>query len=89
MGPLPAAALWEMLCEAFHCPPSAALQELERWPAGVLGELLEARSYRRMKELYDAADTREAQQRLPASPLMDLIRTIDFELAKDGSTRHD
>lgn len=60
-----------------------AWRELERLPAGLLEEILEARHYARAKALFDAADSAEAQRRLPDSDLMMMAKLITFEVAAE------
>jgi len=63
--------------------PSEIWQEIGRLPVGMLDEILEAKGYMHVKALVDAADTAEAKQRLPDSPLVGLVRTIEFALAHE------
>jgi hypothetical protein len=66
------------LCEEFHCLPSAAIREWRRAPLGLLETILEMRQYVTAKRIYEQA--RSAAD-LPASPLITLVRTFDFDLA--------
>jgi hypothetical protein len=63
-------------CEEFHCLPSAAYREWRQAPVGLLETILEMREYVRVKRIYDSAPSAAA---LPDSPLLDLVRTFDFE----------
>lgn len=46
--------------------------------------MLEARAYRQAKVMYDAADNEDAVKRLPKTPLMSLVRLIEFEVVQEG-----
>jgi len=61
--------------------PSEAYREWLRAPAGLLEEILEARAYDQAKAMTDAADTADARKRLPQTPLFDLVKAIEFDLA--------
>jgi len=76
------------VCEEFGCVPSVAAREVLRLPAGLLEDMIELRAYKRAKDLYDAADTAAKQQALPASPLIDLVREVDFSLADEALKRN-
>lgn len=82
------------LCEAFPGRlPSEVLAEYQRLPAGFLEEMLEAMAYRQAKTMTDAADTREARQRLPDTPIYRLVTEIELRLAQeeldDRGSAHD
>jgi hypothetical protein len=62
--------------------PTAAVEALEGTPVGWLQDVIEARHYARAKAMFDAANTTEARARLPQSALMDLVKTITFELVQ-------
>lgn len=67
------------LCEEFGCLPSQVEAELATahgWEA--IGILLD-RAYARAKALFDGA--RSADD-LPDTPIMDLVKEIDLELAR-------
>lgn len=70
------------MCEEFDALPSAIYAEQQRLPVGMLERVLEARYYALAKARSDAADTPEAKRRLPRTPLYDLVKVIEFELAK-------
>lgn len=67
------------LCEEFHCLPSEAFREWLQAPVGFLEEIIESRAYARAKDLYDHA--RSAKD-LPQSPLIDLVKEIEFALVQ-------
>ena len=76
------------LCEEFPGRlPTEMVTEWRRLPAGFLEQLLEYRHYAEAKRMLDAADTREAQERLPAHPLIELARVIEFEIAQEAMHR--
>ena len=73
------------LCEAFPGRlPSEIQAEIDQQPAGFLEEILEAKAYRKVKEMRDAADTQEARMRLPKTPLFLLASQIDMDLAAEA-----
>jgi hypothetical protein len=73
------------LCEAFPGRfPTEIWREVLRLPAGLLDEVLEAKAYREAKAMTDAAETTEARQRLPQTPLFALARTIEMALAREA-----
>jgi hypothetical protein len=71
------------VCEEFPClSPSTALREWQRLPVGLLEDVIEARTYARLKAAYDAATTPRRASALPATPLLDLVKVITFERAQ-------
>lgn len=58
------------MCEEFHIPPRAAVEELEHAPVGLIGDILELRAYARAKAVYDAT---EDERDLERSPMMDRV----------------
>ncbi len=78
-------SLWlATLSEAFPSRfPSEILAEVARLPVGLLDEMLEAKTYRQVKEMVDAADTADKRKRLPQTDLFDLVQDIELELAED------
>lgn len=61
-----------------------AWREYLEAPAGLLEEIIEARHYAICKAQFDAADTAEAQRRLPDSELMTMAKLITFEVAQEA-----
>lgn len=57
--------------------PSAAYREWRAAPAGFLEDIIEAVNYADAKDIYERA---ERKTDIPSSPLMDLVKAIDFEL---------
>jgi len=78
------------VCEEFHCLPSQAARELARTPVGFVQRILKARVFAQAKAMYDAAHEQghEAAQRLPRTPIFDLVKTIDFEIANADRDAH-
>ena len=71
------------LCEAFPGRfPSEVLDEIDRLPAGMLDEVVEARHYRRAKAMVDAATTEADRKQLPESFFVEMADLFDFEDAK-------
>ena len=70
------------MCDEFSCLPSAALREYERLPVGLIEAVIEARAYGRLKAAYDQATTPAARAARPATPLLDLVKVITFELVQ-------
>lgn len=66
-------------CEEFHCLPSAAVREWDRAPVGLLEGLLELRAYAGAYQVYTTA---QKKSDLPRSPLIDLVREIEFALMR-------
>lgn len=69
------------LCEEFHCLPSQAWREMQDVPTDALIEILEARAYAQAKGQYDAAKNK---QDVPQTPMVQLVKRIDFELATEA-----
>lgn len=69
------------LCEEFSCLPGAAYRAWLEAPVGLLEEILEARAYASAKRIYEAATNK---QEIPSSPIMDLVRTVSFDLAREA-----
>jgi hypothetical protein len=65
--------------------PTAIWAEQQQLPAGFLEEIVFFRGYANAKQAYDQACAQggDAVQRLPASRLMTLVRTVDFELVTE------
>ena len=83
-GPQPFEHFIGRLCEEFCCLPSQAYREWRRCPAGFLEQIVEFRAYARAKGRYDAASTAEAQKALFGDDLVQLVKTLDFELAQEA-----
>lgn len=69
-------------CE--HFPgrlPTEIQQEIDRLPVGFLDEVLEAKYYRQAYHMTQEADTAEAIQRLPKTPLFAMVKAITLALA--------
>lgn len=66
------------VCEAFTCTPSVALRELELLAAGAIEAILDFRSFRDAKRVYQQAKTAAD---MPDSPWIDLVRDLDFAKA--------
>jgi len=76
------------LCEAFPGRfPTEVWAEIERLPAGMLDDVLEARAYRQVKEMTDGAETQEARRRLPQTPLFARCREIEMDLAAEAMAK--
>jgi hypothetical protein len=69
-----------MICEAFTCTPLAAIQAWRECPMGLIETILEYRAYAEAKRLYETVPPSE----WPASEYLDLVRTIDLELAAEA-----
>ena len=82
-GPIPIELWLGRLCEEFHCLPSAALREWMRAPAGLLEDIIEVRTFAEAKRMYDAA---EQKRDIPQSPIFELVKIVDFELAQEART---
>ena len=65
------------VCEAFHCLPSQAREELETDPDRTALRILEMRAYAETKRQIDAAKTAEDR---PTGRLADLVAEIEVEL---------
>jgi hypothetical protein len=61
--------------------PSAAFREWLTLPAGLLEEILEARSYAHAKAQVDAKDTPRAQR--GTTPMMDQVEQIEMAIAME------
>ncbi len=68
--------------------PSEILGELRRLPAGFLEEVIEARAYRSIKSVVEAADSKEARERLPTSRLYRLVEEIETDLILEWKAKH-
>jgi hypothetical protein len=64
--------------------PTEILDEIDRLPVGMLNDVLEAKGYRQVKAMVDAADTAEARKRLPSTPLFALCQQIEMDLAQEA-----
>lgn len=56
-----------------------------QYPEGLLGHVLEAGAYRQQKQMYDAADTPEAQERLPEG-VADLVHEMYEATVEEDSS---
>lgn len=66
-----------MLCEAFHCLPSQAREELDTDPDRTALRVLELRAYARTKAALAAAKTKAER---PTGPMADLVEEIEVDL---------
>jgi hypothetical protein len=66
------------LCEEFKCLPSAAFREWMTAPSDLLETIIQFRAYAQAKNMYDTA---KSKRDIPQSPMIDLVRAIDFDLA--------
>jgi hypothetical protein len=82
-GPQPLEHWIGRICEEFHVTPTEAIEQWRELPVGLLEGIIEARAYAHAKLAYDHADTPELQRALPRTPLMALVKRIDFELAQE------
>ena len=74
------------MCEEFgDILPSEALRELDRVPVGFVEDVMEARAYARAKAVYESATTATAVAALPSSPLITLVREIEFALVQEAN----
>lgn len=80
-----------IVCEAFHCLPSAAVAELQHAPAGLIEDVLELRAYAHAKRLYDQANRAGQLNELEDSPALNTVREVLHglleETTADGPTR--
>lgn len=66
------------MCEEFPGTlPSALLAEIDRLPAGLLEEIVEARAYGRAYAVYQQNPTAGGE-------LVQTVKAIDFELAQEA-----
>jgi hypothetical protein len=73
------------LCDAFPGRfPTEILAEMSRLPVGMIDDMLEAKAYRQAKDMTDSADTADARKRLPKTPMFNLVKQIDMELAAEA-----
>lgn len=73
--------LWiGQLCEEFHCLPSEAYAETQRLPAGLLEEIVEARSFARAKSLLDSA---RDPTKVPNTPIVQLVKDVMQDAAQE------
>lgn len=70
------------LADEFHLAPTQVIRELAVLPVGFLEQIMEYRQYAQTKAAYDRART---QSEIPDTPLTDLVREIDFDLAQEGA----
>jgi hypothetical protein len=63
------------------------MAEIRRLPAGWLDEVLEAKAYRTAKSIVDAADTKEAKDRIPHTPLFSLVKEITQDVVLEEMER--
>jgi len=66
-----------LVCEAFHCLPSAAREELETDPDRTALTILELRVYAETKRQHDAVKKAEDA---PKGAMADLVREIEVDL---------
>jgi len=52
-----------------------------QYPAGLLGDVLEAGAYKQARAMTEAAKTAEARKALPRTELFGLVQELRFELA--------
>ena len=71
------------VCEEFNVLPSAAIRELENDPEHLVFSILACRAFANAKELYDRAKTEKEMNDLPKSRIMDLVKEIDFDIARE------
>lgn len=64
------------------------LAEVDRLPVGYLEELLEVKAYVQAFRMVDAADTKEAADRLPKDELVELAKEIALDLAQEWREQH-
>ncbi len=67
--------------------PSEITREVLSQPMGWVDEVLEAKAYRHAKAMVDAADTEDARRALPRTPLFQMVREIDMDLADEAMTK--
>ena len=70
------------VCEEFNVRPSVAIHELENDPDLVFSILM-CRAFARAKELYERAKSEKEMNELPKSRIMDLVKEIDFNIARE------
>ena len=71
------------VCEEFNVLPSAAIRELENDAEHLVFSILACRAFANAKELYDRAKTEKEMNDLPKSRIMDLVKEIDFDIARE------
>lgn len=77
-GPQPFEQFIGRLCEEFHCLPDAAWRCWLKMPAGFMERVIEYRAYAGTKAQYDHASNPKAE-----SPMLSLVKEIDFEIAQE------
>jgi hypothetical protein len=65
------------VCEAFHCLPSQAREEIETDPDRTALTILELRAYAETKRRID--DAKKAED-APRGPMADLVREMEVDL---------
>ena len=75
------------VCEEFNVLPSAAIRELENDAEHLVFSILTCRAFARAKELYDRAKTEKEMNGLPKSRIMELVKEIDFDIAREDIAR--
>ena len=70
------------VCEEFNVRSSVAIRELEKDPDLVFSILM-CRAFANAKELYDRAKSEKEMNDLPKSRIMDLVKEIDFAIARE------
>lgn len=68
------------ICEEFPClSPSAAIEEIDRLPVGLLTEIIEARNY--AEAFHAVKRAHESSQKAPNTPLCQLVQEIESGIA--------
>ena len=73
-----------LVCEAFHCRPSEAREELGTDPDRQALTILELRAYAETKRQHDAVKKAEDA---PKGPMADLVREIEVDLWRERKAR--
>ena len=73
-----------LVCEAFHCRPSEAREELGTDPDRMALTILELRAYAETKRQQDAAKKADDN---PKGPMADLVREIEVDLWRARKVR--
>ena len=68
-----------LVCDAFHCLPSEAVEELENDIGGSVMRIITMRAFARAKEMYEGA---KSAKDLPDNPMIDLVQEIEFDIVK-------
>ncbi|HWB15978.1 MAG TPA: hypothetical protein VG538_06175 [Vicinamibacterales bacterium] len=74
------------MCEEFHCLPSEAFREWLTLPAGLLEDILEAKSYAHAKAIVDAKDAPKSQRY--ETPMTQMVEQIEMAIVAEELRNH-